>query len=98
MSERIDTDTDAVCVASRSVRRHHVERLKKNRSTYWGFPSHDSGDEKAMSARRLGMVVQTPKPCGCWMCSRPRKAFAERTMQEQRAMQPLLQDWSTAKD
>jgi hypothetical protein len=95
MSDQDETDT--LNASSRSVRRHHVERLKKSRSTYWGYPRHSNGQDKAMTPRALGKVVQTPKECGCWMCSRPRKVFSERTMQEQRAMQPMLQEWPAAK-
>jgi hypothetical protein len=85
-------EDQTVKASSRSVRRHHMERLKKNRSTYWGYPRHDEGQEKAMSDRTRGIVANTPKNCGCWMCSRPRKVFAERTMQEQRQMQSRLHD------
>jgi hypothetical protein len=96
MSDKEETQTGHA--ASRSVRRHHLERLKKNRSTYWGYPRHDGVKEKAMSERTLGIVAQTPKACGCWMCSRPRKVFAERTMQEQKQMQPRLHDLLARED
>lgn len=96
MSDQDDTQT--VEVSSRSVRRHHMERIKCNRSIYNGYPRFDGVSDKAMSARALGKVANTAKACGCWMCSRPRKMFGERTMQEQRQMQPLLQDWTTREE
>jgi hypothetical protein len=89
-----DVSEDTICANSRSVRRHHLERLKKNRATYGGFPQHDTGDDKAMTDRLIGIVANTPKACSCWKCSRPRKVWGERTVQELRQMQPALQEWS----
>ena len=57
---------------NRAVRRHHVERLKKNRKNYWGYGYGRTGE---LSKRQLGIIVTTPEVCACWMCNRPRKAF-----------------------
>lgn len=47
----------------RSVRRHHIARLKKKRAGYWGLP------KELRSPRILGILASTPKPCSCFMCS-----------------------------
>lgn len=62
----------------RAVRRAHIKRLKAARKHWWG---RDLSDDEQ------GRVVDTPKPCSCWMCGNPRKYFRERTIQERRAMQ-----------
>jgi hypothetical protein len=54
----------------RSLRRHHRERLKRNRMNHWGMWRPGVRD-----ARRLGMVTQTPAPCSCWCCGNPRRVF-----------------------
>lgn len=74
----------------RALRRHHIERLKKYRQKYWGYWRWADGSK--MSDRQKGVVVNTPKPCSCWMCCNPRRLNGERTMQEQRANQRRLQE------
>ena len=51
---------------SRAIRRHHAARLKKARRLYFVL-----GDKTDPRCR--GMVVDTPKPCSCWMCSNRRR-------------------------
>ncbi len=51
----------------RALRRAEVERLKRARCKYWGHYTEE------MSERHLGIVVNTPKVCNCWMCSKPKK-------------------------
>lgn len=68
----------------RAERRAEVERLKKQRCKYWGYYNEE------MSERRLGIVVNTPKICDCWMCSKPRKHTL--SIQEIRDYQPKLQE------
>lgn len=60
---------------NRAVRRHHVQRLKANRQSYWGYPQYaaQGGARKAMSVKALGSVVDTPTPCSCAMCGNPRR-------------------------
>ena len=66
----------------RGLRRHHVRRLKRRRRGYW----YGTFEEFAPLTRRaLGVVVNTPKPCSCWMCGNPRKHWRERSLQEIRA-------------
>lgn len=78
---------------SRSERRHHVERLKKFRKHYWGFPlrwTERPGEKPVspveMSPEQLGKVVQYPQACSCACCCNVRRApninAGERTMQE----------------
>jgi hypothetical protein len=69
----------------RAERRAEVERLKKARCSYWGH----YGEE--MSEKHLGVVVNTPKICSCWMCSKPRKHTL--SIAEIRAFQPKLQEF-----
>ena len=63
-----------------SERRYHRERLKKKRQNYWGFNSQHRG---AATIRQLGILVNTPKPCSCWMCRNRRKDEGE-TIQERK--------------
>ena len=72
-------------ISPRALRRHHVARLKKSRSDYWG---HVLGLE--WEPQHLGAVVQHPCICSCWMCGNPRKWVGERTLQERREMQENL--------
>ena len=63
-------------------RRHHRERLKSRRKHYW------YGDDKDLTDKHLGMLVNTTKPCSCWMCRNPRRALKGKdkvTMQELKA-------------
>lgn len=91
-----DDDSQTAVASPRAIRRHHYERLKKNRKDYWGY----ARDEKpgGMPPRILGMVAQTPAACSCWMCNRPRKIFGDLTLQEQRQMQPLFHEAADCKD
>ena len=61
MEKRMDKDR------KRAERRAEVERLKKARCSYWGYYKEE------MSEKHIGMVVNTPKPCACWKCSKPHK-------------------------
>lgn len=53
----------------RAWRRAQTARLKKKRRNYWYV------GEK--SPRTLGLLLNTAKPCGCWMCSNARKVFGK---------------------
>lgn len=64
---------------SRSIRRHHVARLKKVRKYYWGHSK-----ENPMTNRELGKVVQQPKPCTCGLCANLRRRTKDITIQEKR--------------
>lgn len=46
-------------MSMRAVRRAHVKRLKKQRRFWWG---------RELTGKELGRVVETSKPCSCWMC------------------------------
>lgn len=59
----------------RSDRRHHRERLKRNRRFHWGR-------DLAGEPRPLGMAVGTPCTCSCWSCGNPRRLHGERSIQE----------------
>ncbi|EGR2692171.1 hypothetical protein D5E81_24530 [Vibrio parahaemolyticus] len=54
--------------AKRALRRHHLQRVKSNRKTYWGNSAN-------ISSRRLGICVSTPCVCSCWMCGNQRKHY-----------------------
>jgi hypothetical protein len=58
---------------SRSIRRHHRERLKKLRRFHWGR------DLSKEPIGHLSMVVDTPTPCSCSMCCNPRSKKSWRT-------------------
>ena len=59
---------------NRAVRRHHVERLKQKRKSYWGY-NRSWGREgiQAMSPQQLGRIVQYPQACSCMGCGNQRK-------------------------
>lgn len=61
---------------SRSVRRHHRERLKNNRKNYHNGPEWYKD--------QVSIWVNTPTPCSCWGCGNPRKYFNSLTIQEKR--------------
>ena len=48
-------------IKQRSIRRHHYERLKKNRMHYFG------GN---LSDLTVGRAVSTPRPCSCFGCGK----------------------------
>ncbi len=60
----------------RAIRRHHRDRLLKNRrkKIWW-----------AKDSDYTSRVVNTPCPCSCWMCGNPRKWLKEKTRQEYRS-------------
>lgn len=64
---------------SRALRRHHRQRLKHARKTYWSYDRLEP-----MSPATLGKVVDTPHPCSQACCGNPRRHFGTRTRQEQR--------------
>lgn len=63
----------------RSVRRHHVERLKVSRRFL-------GGRDLASDAKALHSAVDTPTPCSCYMCGNPRRYFNEASMQERSSL------------
>ena len=76
--QKIDLSSDELrAAAGRALRRHHAERVKKNRSRIWG---RDLRNEP----RLLGIAARTPKPCSCLICGNARQ-HAGATMQERRA-------------
>ena len=81
---------------SRAQRRHDRARLKKKRHAHWGYGKQgwrsfcgtERDSQYAMSPATLGMVVNTPTPCSCYMCGNPRRApWVDHalTMQERKA-------------
>lgn len=49
---------------SKSLRRHHAQRIKAKRKVYWGG---------IKGKRMLGIVASTPAICSCVMCCNRRK-------------------------
>ncbi|WP_026186450.1 hypothetical protein [Thioalkalivibrio thiocyanodenitrificans] len=78
---------DQVKDQSRSIRRHHVERLKNARRRFWGRDL--SGERK-----HLSMVVDTPCPCSCFMCGNPRRRWRKKTIQERRHEAIVKEDFN----
>ncbi len=70
----------------RAERRSIIKWLKLKRSKFWGWPK-----EEPMSQRLVGIATDTPKPCNCWMCSKPKKHTL--SIAEIREMQPGLQEF-----
>jgi len=65
---------------NRAERRHHVQRLKRNRRNYWGYPRYTRSvldfppvPDEPMPPRALGQVVHTPQCCSCSGCGNPRR-------------------------
>lgn len=74
-------------MTTRAQRRHHRARLKKARKAYWGFGFCGGGgclSREHMDPRRLGMVINTPKPCSCATCGN-RRFHEGVTLQERKA-------------
>lgn len=64
----------------RALRRHHRNRLKRNRKsydtvTYWGITEEDL-------ELRSSKAVDTPCSCSCQACGNPRRQWFERTRKE----------------
>lgn len=55
-------------MSKRAIRIHHRERLKNNRKNYWG------GD---LTDRKIGILINTPKICSCWMCGNARNIYGK---------------------
>jgi hypothetical protein len=65
----------------RAQRRRDIERLKRNRKNYWGFPNRWAAKHNAppvapigMTAAQLGKVVKYPQACSCAGCCNVRRA------------------------
>jgi hypothetical protein len=67
----------------RAVRRAHRARLKKARRYYFA---------RVLDVHELGKVVDTPKPCSCFMCGNPRRYFGEEHVSLLRWRQPKLHE------
>lgn len=64
--------------SKRALRRHHLNRIKKNRKFYWG---------RELNEEELGIVAKTTKTTKCACCGNPRRYFGKKTLQEKRAEQ-----------
>ena len=73
----------------RAIRRHHYQRLKKNRSVYWGrrYEWSDPLDDE-----ELGFLANTPTPCSCYMCGNPRRYWKQVTLKERKAYLIFVDD------
>lgn len=78
---------------ARSVRRHHLERVKAARLKYivmeWRTP-----ENKAYYA---GKMAHTAAPCSCWMCGNPRKHQKEK-LTRQEVLHRLLEKEYASRD
>lgn len=64
---------------ARAIRRHHRQRLRAARRTYWGREGADS-----LNPLFLGKVLQTPTLCSGPCCGNPRRWFGQPTVAERR--------------
>ena len=64
----------------RALRRWHELRLFQKRKGYWGGAAVP--EYKQIDDLKMKRVVNTPKPCSCFMCGNPRKHYKEKTKQE----------------
>jgi hypothetical protein len=68
---------------SRSVRRHHEERIKRRVKEYYGGAfRHD--------VRSIGKLAHSQTPCSCWMCGNPRRYEGEPTLRERRESKEVI--------
>ena len=68
----------------RALRRHHLGRLRKNRSLYWGAKT-------VGNSRLTGQYTKTPCICSCWMCENQRK-YHGLLFQELKALEKFTQE------
>jgi len=68
----------------RGTRRHHRERLMKNRKNYYGGVSNCFFGKrtKEEEIRLLNIWARTAQVCSCYMCGNPRKHWNQVTIQE----------------
>jgi hypothetical protein len=85
MNLRSKVGVGGVSKMKRSLRRHHLQRLKKKAGNYFGgwIKSHPD------KAHFVGIYANTHTPCSCWMCGNPRKYFNEKTLQELKTEQAV---------
>lgn len=76
---------------ARALRRHHAERLKNARKSYWGR-IWGSAYYEPLTNRQLGMLLNTPHLCSGLCCGNPRRWLGERTVQELRFSQHPLSE------
>lgn len=67
----------------RALRRHHSERRKR------AVTRHARTFGLRADAVSVGIHARTRVPCSCWCCGNPRRHYAEPTMQERAAAEPL---------
>lgn len=77
MSE--DSLINLIDAGSRGARIDHRERLKKKRSAYLVAVKEDK--------HQIARLIDTPKPCSCYLCGNPRTHFGETTIQEKSAIE-----------
>lgn len=61
----------------RAIRRSHQKRLSRKRANYLIA-------KNCVNEKQLAKLVNTPKPCSCYMCGNPRKYFNEITIHEKK--------------
>lgn len=68
-------------ISKRAIRRHHRERLKQKRRSYWmAFDPYC--DYPIVNNERVVRLINTPTPCSCDLCGNPRRHFGEISKQE----------------
>ncbi|WP_230655919.1 hypothetical protein [Psychrobacter sp. I-STPA10] len=75
----------------KSLRRHHLQRLKHKRKYDRNYHSHLTYTTTGETAQivPIHQHIITPARCSCWMCGNPRKFYGNskhaKTIQERRA-------------
>lgn len=67
----------------RALRRHHMERLKRKRKKQLYYTRLFIDCYSDITERDVGMFVNTPCMCSCWICGNQRKRRGP-TLQERR--------------
>jgi len=88
---QIQTKYEKGIIMNRGIRRHHTERLKKNRKNYGTVAIWCDGVTPEEREEKLSFATRTPCPCSCYMCGNPRKHFKEIPIREKR--QPDIKDF-----
>ncbi len=69
---------------ARALKFHHRKRLKIKRRNNWDGSA-------SLTEKRLGISINTPRPCSCWLCGK-RRFHHGVTYQEQKIRQKFAQD------
>jgi len=69
-------------MSNRSLRRHHVRRIKKKVARLNWVDSCVAETRPEGRGRLIGRMASSRAACSCWMCGNPRRHHGERTRKE----------------